>query len=267
MIIIGEKINGAIPSVGSAIAAKDTGFIAELAKKQVEAGVDYLDICAGTLVAKEYDTLCWLLDIVQEYTETPICIDSPDPRMIERVLPRIRKTGIINSVSGEGEKCDVLYPILKDNDWDVVVLTCDDNGIPGDADSKVKIASGLIDKALGYGIAVERLHVDPLVMSVATVHDAVLVFMEASQRIKEAYPGIHIAAGLSNVSYGLPCRTLINQGFLTLALSAGLDTGIIDPLNRGLRGAMLAAEVLLDKDRHCRRYNNAYRSGKIGTVI
>lgn len=263
MLIIGEKINGAIPSVAEAIKNKDVEAIRELVRKQEEAGIDYLDICAGTAPDIEYETLCWLLGIVQEIATTPISIDSPDPRMIEKVLPLIKKPGLINSVSGEGDKCDVLYPLFKDNDWEIVALTCNDDGIPSDADTKVHIATELIEKAIVHGIDPSRIHIDPLVMSVATVPDAMQIFMEASRRIKEAYPTVKITAGLSNISYGLPQRSLINQGFLTLALSAGLDSALIDPLNKNMRATMMAAEVLLGKDKHCRRYSKACRAGKL----
>lgn len=263
MLIIGEKINGAIPSVAEAIKNKDEQAIRDLVVKQEEAGIDYLDICAGTAPDIEYETICWLLDIAQDICHVPICIDSPSPLMIKKVLPLIKKPGLINSVSGEGDKCNMLFPLFKDNDWQIIALTCNDDGIPSDADTKVRIASELIEKADSYGITPDRLHIDPLVMSIATVPDAMLIFMEAARKIKENYPGVKITAGLSNISYGLPQRSLINQNFLTLALSAGLDSAIIDPLNRNMRGTMLAAEVLLGKDKHCRRYSKACKAGTI----
>ncbi|BBO81912.1 methyltetrahydrofolate--corrinoid methyltransferase [Desulfosarcina ovata subsp. sediminis] len=266
MFIIGEKINGAIPSVAEAIKKRDADFVRDLALKQVDAGINYLDICAGTKPTEEYDALCWLIDVVQGTTDTPICIDSPDPNMIKSVFPRISQAGIINSVSDEGNKCDILFPLLQNTDWQVIALTCNNDGIPADADTRVHIASELIDKAAGYDISPERLHIDPLVMSLATVSKAMMIFMEAVTRIKTVYPTVKIAAGLSNISYGLPVRKLINQNFLTLALSVGLDTGILDPLNRDLYGTLLAAEALLDKDKHCRKYNNACRTGRIGSI-
>ena len=100
--------------------------------------------------------------------DTPLCIDSPDPHILKEMLPLVKKLGILNSVSGEGEKCDILYPLLAENpDWDLVVLTCDNSGIPSGAGKKAKIAFSLIEKATQYGIAPERIYVDPLVMSLA----------------------------------------------------------------------------------------------------
>jgi 5-methyltetrahydrofolate--homocysteine methyltransferase len=265
MIIIGEKINGAIPGTGKAIADRNEQYIKDLAVRQTKAGADYLDLCAGTSPEMEYDALVWLLDIIQESVETPICIDSPNPEMLLRVLPRIQKPGIINSVSEEGSKCELIYPFLRDNPgWKIIALTCDNSGIPSDAEIKAEIARRLIDKAANYGIDPERLYIDPLVLSVSALGDAMLQFMRAIGLIKSRYPTVHYTSGLSNISFGMPARSLINRNFLTLALSAGMDSAILDPLNTSLMETLLAAEVLLDKDKHCRNYNRAYRAGRIG---
>jgi len=266
MLIIGEKINGAIPSVAQAIESRDAVAIRALAAVQTEAGAQYLDVCAGTSTEKEYETLAWLLGEVQESSPLPICIDSPDPEMLLRVLPLIRRPGILNSVSGEGKKCETLFPFLSRNpDWKVIALTCDDGGIPADSEKKTQIALALIEKAGGYGIAPERIFIDPLVLSLAAVNDAMLQFMDAIRKIKAAYPTVHFTSGLSNISFGMPARALVNRNFLTLALSAGMDSAIMDPTNRAMTETIYAAEALLGMDRFCRRYNKAYRAGVIGT--
>ena len=264
MIIIGEKINGAIPSVGEAIKKRDRAFIANLVKLQVEAGVDYLDVCAGTSPEEELDALTWLINIVQEETDCPLCVDSPDPCILKAVLPLCKKPGIINSVSGEGDKCDVIFPVMRGNEWSVIALTCDNDGIPMETDKKVQIAVSIVEKAAAYNISPDRIYIDPLVMSLATVNDSMLRFMEAVRRIKQLYPTIKTTSGLSNISFGMPYRKVINQNFLTLALSVGMDSAIVDPTNRDLVATIYAAEALLGRDPHCRRYNKAYRAGKIG---
>ena len=267
MIIIGEKINGSIPSTARAIKEKDESYIIDLVKKQDEAGSHFLDVCAGTVPEEEYDTLCWLIDIVQGHTETPICIDSPDAKMIEKVLPRIKKPGMINSISGEGDKCEVLLPILKElSDWSVVALCCDNKGIAESADDKVRIGLDLIEAAGKYGVAPDRIHLDPLVLALSAVNDASVQFCNAIVRLKEASPTVNIAAALSNVSFGMPVRGLLNRNFLTLTIAAGLDTIIADPTNRDVIGNILATQALLGKDKYCRKYNTAFRTGKIGPV-
>ena len=266
MIIIGEKINGAIPSTGEAIKRLDREFIANLAKMQVEAGADYLDICAGTSPEEELDAISWLIDIVQEVTDCPLCIDSPDPQILVDIFPLCKRPGLINSVSGEGNKCDVIFPLMQGTEWSVIALTCDDDGIPTETDKKVEIAVSIVEKAAKFGISPDRIYVDTLVMSLATVNDSMLRFMESVRKIKELYPTIKTTSGLSNISFGMPYRKIVNQNFLTLALSAGMDSGIVDPTNRDFVATIFAAEALLGMDKHCRKYNKAYRAGKIGPI-
>ena len=264
MIIIGEKINGAIPSVAEAIAKRDGDFIRNLAIRQTEAGADYLDVCAGTAPELERDALLWLLDIVQAASDKPICIDSPDPEVLCDVLPNIKAPGIINSVSGEGKKCEMIYPILAESEWKVIALTCDDAGIPADAQRKIDIGLSLIERAGEYGIAPDRIFIDPLVLSLSVVNDALLNFLEAIRQISEKHPTVHFTSGLSNISFGMPKRKLINQNFLAFALQAGMDSAIMDPTDKVLYAGILAVEALLGRDKYCRSYNKAYRSGKLG---
>jgi len=264
MIVIGEKINGAIPAVGKAIAARDDAFIRDLVKRQVAVGADYLDACAGTTPEEELDALHWLIDIIQEETDTPLCVDSPNARIIEEVLPRVKKCGLINSVSGEGDKCDVIYPLIKGTEWKVVALTCDNDGIPETAEKKVEIAKDLIEKAATYGIDPSRMFIDPLVLSLAAVNDCMVSFMDAVTQIKALYPTVNTVSGLSNISYGMPYRKIVNMNFLALALSAGMDAAIIDPENRDMIATVYAVEALMNKDKYCRSYNRAFRQGKFG---
>lgn len=264
MIIIGEKINGAIPTVAEAIERKDADFIKDLAVRQSEAGADYLDVCAGTSVEKELEALGWLIDVVQESSETPLCVDSPNPRILEAVFPRVNRPGLINSISLEGEKCEVLLPLIQGTEWGVVALTCDDCGIPYGVADKIKFALTLIEKCAEYGVTEERVFIDPLVMALSAVNDSLLTFIGAVREIKEKYPRVKIISGLSNISYGMPYRKAINLNFLAMSMSAGMDSAILDPLSPDVRTTILAVEALLNRDKYCRRYNTAYRQGRIG---
>lgn len=267
MIIIGEKINGAIPATAKAIAERNADYILNLVKIQEEAGADYLDVCAGTSPEEEKEALLWLIDVVQSQAQKPICIDSPDPHMLVEVFPKLNRPGLINSISLEGEKCEVLLPLLKENpEWGVVALCCDNSGVAESADTKVENAFLLIEKAAEYGIAPDRMHIDPLVLALSAVNDSALQFTEAVRRIKEKYPTVHVTAALSNISYGLPVRKLVNGHFLTMCMEAGLDSVIADPANRDMYAALTATEALLNQDRYCRKYTTAYRKGKIGPV-
>lgn len=267
MIIIGEKINGAIPSTAKAIAERDADFIVGLVKKQEEAGADYLDVCAGTSPAEEPKAIEWLVDTVQAVATKPICIDSPDPEILKWIFPKLQKPGLINSISGEGVKCQTLLPILKENPgWSVVALCCNQGGIAAKAEDKVAIACDLIEKAASYGVTPDRMHIDPLVLALSAVNDSAINFFEAIRQIKAKYPTANVTAALSNISYGMPARKLVNTNFLTLAMYAGLDSVICDPCNRDVIGTIFATQALMGKDRLCRKFNNAFRAGKIGPL-
>jgi len=263
LIIIGEKLNGAIPSVKQIIDDRDEAAIRALARVQKEAGADYLDVCAGTCPERETAVLRWMLEIIQDEVDTPICIDSPDPDVLTAILPEIKRAGIVNSVSGEGCKCGIIYPLIADSEWKVIALTCDDRGVPGDAETRVGIGSFLIEEAAKHGIGQNRIFIDPLVLTLSAVNNAMIDFMEAVRRLRALYPSVHFTSGLSNISYGMPRRKLINRNFLAYALMAGMDSAIVDPTDKEIYATILAAEVLLGKDKHCRAYNTAYRKGRI----
>ncbi len=265
MIIIGEKINGTIPIVKKAIEEKDVEFIKTRAIEQTESGADYLDVCASTAPEVEVETLVWLMDIIQEAVDTPLCIDSPNAKTIEAVFKYAKKPGIINSVSAEGDKCEIIYPLIQGTDWQVIALTCDDNGIPKNVQTRIDIARNLVEKAMEYDITPDRIYLDPLVISIATDNKSVWNFIETMKEIKEIYPTIKITSGLSNISFGMPLRKIINQNFLTIAAFSGMDSAIMDPCNRDIITTLLAAEVLVGRDRNCRKFNDAFRKGKIGS--
>ncbi|MGM9567664.1 MAG: methyltetrahydrofolate cobalamin methyltransferase [Clostridia bacterium] len=264
MIIIGEKINGAIPAVGKAIEKRDEEFIRDLVRHQAEAGVDYLDVCAGTGTEQELAALSWLIEIVQDETNIPLCVDSPDALIIKEVLPKVKRCGLINSVSGEGNKCDIIYPLIQNTEWKVIALTCDNDGIPETAEKKTAIAEKLIQKAADHQIAPEQIFIDPLVLSLSAVNNCMISFMETVQNIKKIYPTVHTVSGLSNISYGMPYRKIVNMNFLALALSAGMDAAIMDPENRDMVATVYAVEALLNQDKYCRKYNRAFRQGIFG---
>ncbi|WP_414733146.1 methyltetrahydrofolate cobalamin methyltransferase [Acetobacterium carbinolicum] len=266
MIIIGEKINGTIPSVKAAIEQKDADYIASMAVKQTEAGATYIDVCASTAPEFEIETLKWLMDIVQNATDTPLCIDSPNPRVIEAVFKYVNKPGLINSISEEGDKCEVLLPLLEGNSWQVVGLTCDNKGIPNDVKTKVAITKIMVEKAAKYGITPDRIHIDPCVMALSTENNSMLNFAEEIRQIKALYPTIHVTGAVSNMSFGLPVRSLLNRTCMAFAMEAGMDSAVIDPLNRDMMGTIFATYALLGQDKHCRKYSKAYRQGQIGPV-
>ncbi len=263
MIIIGEKINGSIPSVGKAIAAKDEDFIKNLAIAQSEAGVDYIDVCAS-VEEGELETMEWLINLVQEVTDTPIAVDSPSARVCAEALKFCKRPGLVNSVSMEGDKIDVVFPVIADTEWECAALLCDDTGIPKSAEKRLEVFAEIMKRAKEYNIDPSRLHIDPLVEMLCTSEDGINMIVEVIREIKRQYPTIHVTGAISNISFNLPERRLVNQAFAVLAIDAGMDSLILDPLNKDLMGMIYATEALLGRDEYCMEYIGAYRRGLFG---
>lgn len=265
MIVIGEKINGSIPSCGQAIARRDGDWIRGLARAQSDAGAAYLDCCASVNEG-ELETMHWLIGLIQDETDARVCVDSPDPAVCVKAMDFCKKAGIVNSVSLEGNKIDVVFPAIAGTQWGCVALLSGDDGIPRSAADRLRNFDKLTARAAQYGIGPERLYIDPLVEGVGTNQQSLLTFAETAREIKRLCPGIHVTSGLSNISFGLPVRKALNSSFLCLAMQAGMDSAILDPTNRDLMGLMYATEALLGNDDYCLEYIGAYREGLFGPV-
>ena len=266
MIIIGEKINGSIPSVAKAIAEKDAEFIKNRAKIQTEANATFIDCCASVEESIEVETLEWMIDCIEEVTDLHISVDSPSANVLLQAYKHCSKPGIINSVSMEGDKADRIFKEVADSDWEIICLLSDDTGIPKTAADRLRVFGNLMAKAKEYGIKPSRLHIDPLVEMLCTSEDGIAMNVEVISTIRKQYPDIHITAAISNISFNLPVRKLVNMGFTVLAMNAGLDSGILDPTNRDMLGLIYATEALLGLDDYCMEYIGAYREGIIGPV-
>lgn len=261
MIIIGELINASRKAIKAAIEAQDAAAIQKVAGDQAEAGADYIDVNAGIFVGKEPEYLRWLVETVQQTTDTPCAIDSPDPAAIEAALAVHKGTPLINSISLEKERYDKLMPVIAGTDMKVIALCMSDAGMPQTVDDRMKIADTLVNGLVKNGIAVENIFVDPLVQPVSVDKSFGAGFINAIERIVAAFPGIHTACGLSNISYGLPARKFMNQTFMTMAIAKGLDGAIINPLDQRMMATIIAAEALAGRDNFCMNYLKAFRAG------
>jgi 5-methyltetrahydrofolate--homocysteine methyltransferase len=261
MKIIGEKINGTRRLVGKAIAERDAAFIRNLAKKQVDAGAYWLDVNAGTHPDQEPDDLVWLIDLVQEVVDVPLCLDSANPKALRAAMKEVKKTPMINSISGETARLSGILPIVAEFGCEVIALCMDDKGIPATGAARMEVIGKVFEETRRAGVPDEKVYVDPLAMTIATNIKAGQVIFDSMRAIRAQYPQVHISCGLSNVSFGLPVRSLINRTFLVLALNAGMDTALIDPNDRELQAAMCAADLLLGNDKHCLNYTRAFRAG------
>lgn len=266
MIIIGEKINGSIPKTGKAIAEHDEAYIRELARIQTEAGADYIDCCASVNEG-ELEVQEWLIGLIKEETDLPICIDSPDPQVcVDAMKFCDGRVGLINSVSGEGDKIDIVFPVIADTKWGCVALLSDDSGIPADAEGRLRVFHDIMARAKEFNIDPSRLYIDPLVETLGANPESLITFNECVKAIKEEYPTIHITSGLSNISFGLPSRKHINMPFLVLAMAAGMDSAIMDPTNRDMNGVLHGTDALLGEDEFALEYIDAFRENLFGPL-
>lgn len=210
--------------------------------------------------------MVWMLEVIHKCTSTPISIDSPNHKLLARILEEghVKKPGMINSVNEESDKCEIIFPLIAGTDWQVVALTCDQNGIPTKNEKKIEIAKTIIEKADKYGVALKNLHIDPCVMALPTCGTAMLDFETCIHKIKEYAPEVKITGAISNISFEMPARKYVNMASLALAIRAGLDSAILDPSNKDMIGVIYAAEALCMKDKNGRKYNRAYRANKFG---
>ena len=263
MIIIGELINASRKAIGAAIEAQDAAAIQRAAQDQHAAGADFIDVNAGIFVGREPDYLTWLVKTVQEAVEGPCAIDSPNPKAIEAALGAHRGVPLINSISLEKERYDNLMPIIAGTDMKVIALCMSDEGMPETVDDRMRIADKLVNGLLQNNVKIENIFVDPLVQPMSVNNHFGTEFLNAVEQIMQKFDGIHTACGLSNISYGLPVRPFLNQTFMVMAITKGLDGAIVNPLDKKMMANIVAAETLAGKDNYCMNYLKAYRAGKL----
>ncbi|HSH68790.1 MAG TPA: dihydropteroate synthase [Deferrisomatales bacterium] len=266
MEIIGEKINTSRKEVAAAVQGRDAAFIQELARKQAEAGADYLDVNSGLALypEEEAEDFSWLVPTIQEVVETPLCIDSTRPQAIAAALELCRGQSMINSVNGDPESLASILPLAARHGSKVIAIPASrEGGIPATSEGRVAIARTIAAEAQRHGVALGSVYFDPLVLSISTNHDNGLLFLQTLTALKQEFPEARTVSGLSNVSFGLPRRGVLNRSFLALALGRGMDAAILDPTDRKLMALARATATLLGEDAHCAGYLRAFREGRL----
>lgn len=264
--VIAEKINGTRRSVQAAITGRDQPFIEDLARRQADAGATWIDVNAGTSPDREPDDLVWLVRTVQAVVDVPLSLDTANPKALEAALGVVAKTPLVNSISGEQARIDGVLPLAAAAGAEVVALALDDAGIPATTDARMAVIRRLVRLTRDAGIPDPKVYVDPLVMTISTNVQSATIALDTMRAVRSEYPDVHMTSGLSNVSFGLPARSLVNRTYLALAVAAGLDSAILDPLDRELKASLLATELLLGRDRHCLAYTRAFRAGILGAT-
>ena len=266
MLIIGEKLNSARKKVREMIENRDVKSIQDLAKKQVEGGADMLDVNSSAASGDKEENMEWLVKTVQEVVDVPLCIDSPNAEEIEKGLEVYdwdKGKALINSITGEKEKIDRLLPTIMKYKCAVIALVMDERGISDNTKTRVEIAEKIIKVLTDAKVPLKDIFIDPLVVPIGTNDKNGQVTMNTIKCVKEAHPEVKIVTGLSNISFGLPERKLINQVFMILTMGCGMDAAIIDPTDKRMMAIIKTAKTLLGEDNFCSEYIKAYREGKL----
>lgn len=261
--VIGERINPTGKKLfKEALKNNDLDYILKQAIDQVEAGAEILDVNVGLPEIDEKDMMKRVIKEIQGIIDTPLQIDSSDINAIEVGLRAYNGKAIVNSVNGEDEVLERILPLVKKYGANVVGLTLDKKGIPPTAEERFKIAEKIVMKAKEYGIDKSNVFIDCLVLTASAQQAEVKETLKALRMVKERL-GVKTLLGVSNISFGLPCRELINETFLSLALGCGLDLPIMNPNSRGMMDVINSYNVLYNYDKGAEKYISLYGSGEV----
>jgi len=256
-VLIGERINPAgKKKLQEALKAGDLEIVRREALAQAEAGADILDVSVGTFGVDEVSLLPKAVQTVTQAVDIPLCLDSANPEALAAALKVYKGKPLLNSVTGEEHSLARVLPLVKEYGAAVVGLVQDNEGIPKDAERRVAVARKIVERAEAAGIARQDIIIDCLAFAVGADTSSGPAVIEAIRRIK-AELGVNITLGASNVSFGLPDREVINNAFIAIAIAAGVTCLIVDVAK--VRPAVAAADLILGRDRHARRYIEAYR--------
>lgn len=263
MIIIGEKINATRKSIADAVKDRRADVIEEVTKSQHTAGVDVIDVNAGTGrsdISSQIEDMKWLIKVVTSATDKPLMIDSENAEVLKAGLEEAKNLNPwINSVSAEEKRLESVLELAARYDAPLIALCMDDSGIPRDAAGRVRNAQKIFQKAVSMGIDAAKIYFDPLVMPIGTDDSAGKIILDSLTEIKKQCAPAKTVIGLSNVSFGLPARPIVNSTFLVLCMFTGVDAAIIDPTDDNLMMVLRAAEALLGKDPYCTGYIKEFR--------
>lgn len=259
-VIIGERINPTgRKKMQAAILEGDFEMVRQDAISQVAAGAAILDVNAGVPGIDESALLQRLVREVSAVVDVPLCIDTADPEALETAMEIYEGKALVNSVNGEEKSLNAILPVVGEHGAAVIALCMDDDGIPDTPDKRLAVAAKIVERAAQYGIALEDIVVDPLVMSMGADSSAGRTALETTRLIAEEL-GVNITMGASNCSFGLPDRKGINAAFITMAIHAGVTCPITNPLVPEITTSILAADLAMGRDGYAMRWIKSYRS-------
>ena len=265
MLLVGELINCTRIPIKQAVERNDVDYIAKIAREQAAAGVQYIDVNAG-IPRRGPETMKWLLEVIQDAVDLPLCIDSESPKNQVAGLEHYdwsRGKPLMNSISLEDDRLNGMVPLIREFKPRVIAMCIKQGGLAEGVAERIELADRIVDVLTGLAIPVEDIFIDPCVLPVGVDKDFGRYAMETVEQVMTKYPGIHTICGLSNVSFGLPARRHLNQIFLPMMIGAGLDAVICDPLDRRLIANLIGGMTLAGRDPDCREFISAHRKGRL----
>ncbi len=259
-IIIGELLNSSNKKIRSMFGTGDLDSLLDIADSQVRAGASYIDINTSLLMEREMEALITTGNEIRKKSGAGISVDSPDPKVLMEGARVFGPECIVNSITCDDETLKLVLPVVFSSGSQVIVLLKDRNGIPPTADGRLKLAGKASEAASREKLPQDKLFFDPVFSPVATEKKGLVIALETIRMLKELYPGSHRVGGLSNISFGLPLRRLLNRTFLSMAVSHGIDTVICDPTDIGLIETLRASEAITGIDPGCRQLLSYFRS-------
>ena len=249
-ILIGERINPTgKPKFKEALRNNDINYILELGITQAEQGAHVLDINVGLPEVNEAKAMCEIVKKLQGICNLPLQLDSNNPQVLENAMRIYNGKSLINSVNGDIESMDSIFPLVKKYGGTVIALTLDKKGIPKTAEGRIEIAKRIVNKAQEYGIEKNDIIFDPLAMTISSDPENAKITLEAVEKL--SHMGYKTSLGISNISFGLPNRSSINTAFYTMALQVGLNCAIINPSSKEIMSAYHSYRALTSKDTSC----------------
>ena len=264
--VIGERLNPTGKKrLKQALIDEDFDYILSQAVEQIDAGAEILDVNVGVPKLDDVAMMPKVIRELQAVTDLPLQIDSGNPKAIEAALRVYNGKAIVNSVNGEEKVMDEILPIVKKYGAAVIGLTLDENGIPKKAEERFAIAQRIMERALAYGIAKEDIYIDCLTLTASAQQAEVAETLKAVRMVKEQL-GLHVALGVSNISFGLPCRPLVNRTFLAMAMENGLDLPIINPNDEDMMATIAVFEMLQNRDKNAENFIAKYGEVSLGKM-
>lgn len=256
-VLIGERINPAgKKKMSQALKAGNLEIVGREALAQVQAGADIIDVNVGAFGVDEVILLPQAVKAVMDTVDVPLCLDSANPEALEAALKVYKGKPLINSVTGGEHSMRKILPVAKEYGAVVIGLVQDDEGIPNNSERRVAIAHKIVERALAIGIPGEDVIIDCLALAVGADISSGLITIETIRRVK-AELGMNLTLGASNISFGLPDRDLLNDAFVAVVIAAGVTCLIVNVAK--VRQIVLAADLVLGRDKRARRYIEAYR--------